>query len=802
MYKEKLKNMRESFKESERKCFNCGKTTNEPMYRWYHGDQDDMVCQDCAKTLKHTDTWLAGDRVSDMKSESFKEAIDKHTVERLYHDLNINTSLKDFIIILKNYMTITESYKEKLNHMKESIDEDILNSLEGEDSEQECFEYISKKYPTYDKEKLKEMIHYYKIKMSESYKESFKEADNYKDSSKEELKKEIERLQKVRDKDSKDASDAKDKNIEKTILQHRDSVDSQINKLYNLIANKKESFKEADVVDTITLNVPLVTRLFEYFLENKMNDEQLHKVLEQLILVSKKGSLTMDNYDEIVSKKESFKEKVDYDKYKIDFKNLSKTDFLNKYKDLTEKDWEDLNLENRYRLNRPQEYDESFKEDFKLGDKVKYKNPDDKEEEKLIGTIVDIRKDNGILDLDNIYINWNDGSKKISNARDLKKESYRETMDKHTVERLYHDLNINTSLKDFIIILKNYMTISESYKEKLKNLREYARTIDVDGQKIVAEVSGSGNKATSLEDKKIYELVNGQWKEVKKESIAEGEWNAIDVDSGKIIMTFKNYKDAQKWASSQSKDTVIQAKKESFKEANKTYDINSLDTQKIFPFMRKMKQMGIINKGLTVKSLSNLAEDEGITLSIAEMNYIFGNYKESFKEDYLTKDKDEIAIRMFKKKFSDISHDEQNQVFEVLDHLNEESFKKPNHKFKVGNKVNYNGKQYFVMDVQYSNNEKDNIYYLSEVNNNNSHAIKVPESKFEESYKEKLKKIKESWSVIDDEIKEWFNKHKTRKQTYDIMYNKYVMEKKLTSTFVKERVNIVYTDLNDKTDEI
>jgi hypothetical protein len=33
------------------------------MYRWYHGDQDDLVCINCARGLKHTDTAYAGSPV-------------------------------------------------------------------------------------------------------------------------------------------------------------------------------------------------------------------------------------------------------------------------------------------------------------------------------------------------------------------------------------------------------------------------------------------------------------------------------------------------------------------------------------------------------------------------------------------------------------------------------------------------------------------------------------------------------------------------------------------------------------------
>jgi hypothetical protein len=46
-------------------CFECGKSVDiNTMQRWYHGDQDDLVCQDCANSLQHTDTVYAGTYVS------------------------------------------------------------------------------------------------------------------------------------------------------------------------------------------------------------------------------------------------------------------------------------------------------------------------------------------------------------------------------------------------------------------------------------------------------------------------------------------------------------------------------------------------------------------------------------------------------------------------------------------------------------------------------------------------------------------------------------------------------------------
>jgi len=49
-------------------CYNCGKRINKGK-RWYHADQDDLVCLDCAEELEHTDTAYAGQSVSKMPTE-------------------------------------------------------------------------------------------------------------------------------------------------------------------------------------------------------------------------------------------------------------------------------------------------------------------------------------------------------------------------------------------------------------------------------------------------------------------------------------------------------------------------------------------------------------------------------------------------------------------------------------------------------------------------------------------------------------------------------------------------------------
>jgi hypothetical protein len=47
--------------EQQVKCFTCGKkmSTSEAYY-YYAGDQDNLVCKECAKKLTHTETAYRG----------------------------------------------------------------------------------------------------------------------------------------------------------------------------------------------------------------------------------------------------------------------------------------------------------------------------------------------------------------------------------------------------------------------------------------------------------------------------------------------------------------------------------------------------------------------------------------------------------------------------------------------------------------------------------------------------------------------------------------------------------------------
>jgi len=53
--------------------------------------------------------------------------------------------------------------------------------------------------------------------------------------------------------------------------------------------------------DTISLNVPLLIRMLETAREDIKSDFELHKFVEQVIKISDRGVLTMEDYDDICS---------------------------------------------------------------------------------------------------------------------------------------------------------------------------------------------------------------------------------------------------------------------------------------------------------------------------------------------------------------------------------------------------------------------------------------------------------------------------------------------------------------------
>ena len=69
----------------------------------------------------------------------------------------------------------------------------------------------------------------------------------------------------------------------------------------NKTPKSKDSNSESDPEDIVSFNIPLITRLFEFALDSKLEDVDLHKLLERMIQASKEGTLTMDQYDAITN---------------------------------------------------------------------------------------------------------------------------------------------------------------------------------------------------------------------------------------------------------------------------------------------------------------------------------------------------------------------------------------------------------------------------------------------------------------------------------------------------------------------
>lgn len=82
----------------------------------------------------------------------------------------------------------------------------------------------------------------------------------------------------------------------------------QLNSLMNystlihsgIVNPKSTKVKEdSDPQDHVTMDVPLLIRVFELVRESVKTDEDLHHVVEKLLSLKDKGILTMDDYDAI-----------------------------------------------------------------------------------------------------------------------------------------------------------------------------------------------------------------------------------------------------------------------------------------------------------------------------------------------------------------------------------------------------------------------------------------------------------------------------------------------------------------------
>jgi hypothetical protein len=71
--------------------------------------------------------------------------------------------------------------------------------------------------------------------------------------------------------------------------------------LRQLIREEIENLTNTNVVDTITMDVPLFIRLLEYAREDAQTDMDLHNVAENAIKLGLGGeTLTMKNYHQLV----------------------------------------------------------------------------------------------------------------------------------------------------------------------------------------------------------------------------------------------------------------------------------------------------------------------------------------------------------------------------------------------------------------------------------------------------------------------------------------------------------------------
>jgi len=75
-----------------------------------------------------------------------------------------------------------------------------------------------------------------------------------------------------------------------------------------------ESFNEyyENDINTVNINIPTITRFFEYMMEDVKDDIELHKILERLIEVSiQKSVITMDDYNYIITGKMELKKELE-----------------------------------------------------------------------------------------------------------------------------------------------------------------------------------------------------------------------------------------------------------------------------------------------------------------------------------------------------------------------------------------------------------------------------------------------------------------------------------------------------------
>jgi hypothetical protein len=94
---------------------------------------------------------------------------------------------------------------------------------------------------------------------------------------------------------------------------HHVSGDGTTKKITEEIVALHIMFEEVDKKDTITFDIPLIIRVLELAREDIKSDMDLHRVVERLIDIRNRGTLTMDDYDFIANLKEEFVKKIEED---------------------------------------------------------------------------------------------------------------------------------------------------------------------------------------------------------------------------------------------------------------------------------------------------------------------------------------------------------------------------------------------------------------------------------------------------------------------------------------------------------
>lgn len=76
--------------------------------------------------------------------------------------------------------------------------------------------------------------------------------------------------------------------------------------IHSGIVNPKKpniTTENTNPTDIISMDVPLFTRILEFSREEVKDDADLHKLITKILDLKNKGTLTMQNYEEIMSDK-------------------------------------------------------------------------------------------------------------------------------------------------------------------------------------------------------------------------------------------------------------------------------------------------------------------------------------------------------------------------------------------------------------------------------------------------------------------------------------------------------------------